>query len=61
MIVKEKVHSTETKLNVLDSLDKDGPLLKKKTKILALRLVWARHRQMTEGFCTQDHLFLSKF
>lgn len=26
MIVKEEVNSTETKLNVLESLDKDGPL-----------------------------------
>lgn len=62
VIVNEKVHLTETKLNALGSTNKDGSLKNKQTKKHpALKLVWAGQLQKIEGFCIQDYFFVSKF
>lgn len=56
MIVEKKVHSTETKLNALGSIDKDRSLKKIKTNLLSN---WCG--QKVEGFCIQDYSLVSKF
>lgn len=54
MIVKERVHVTETMVDALGSTDKDGSLKIQTNKTPALKLVWARQLLMIEGFCVQD-------
>lgn len=60
MIVKERVHSTETTVDALRSTDKDGSLKIQTNKSPVLKLVWARQLLTIEGFCVQDYYFGAK-